>query len=179
MNCRHVQDLLPEYVTGRFVRDRERIAGHLSRCEACDTARRELEAVFALLADTPEAPESLYGEANTRLALQTAFGPGPMRSMEEQRSREDRRFRLCAAFSFTGMGLLGISGALFRSSALSLPNLPSGSFEGWPSLTQSPLLWPTVALVMMIGSSAALLPVLIQHARTSTAPPPARREASS
>ena len=50
-----------------------------------------------------EPPESQYGEANTRLALQSAFGPGPLRASERDRRREDRYLFVCGLFSLALM----------------------------------------------------------------------------
>lgn len=154
--------------------DRERVAGHLCRCEGCDEARRDLEAVFALLADTPDLPESLYGEANTRLALQTEFGPGPLHAERGQQRREDLQFGLCAALS-----ALGAAGAL--AFAAYLRNTPGWAAQ-WMTWTDRgmaqlgqfglyPPYWPGLGLLIVIGSLAGMLPALLLH----HAAPPRRR----
>jgi len=168
-DCRAVQDSLPEYITGQFVADRERIAGHLSRCEACDDARRELEAVFALLA-APEIPESRYGEANTKFVLKSMYAPGPLRSMEEDRRREDLRFRVCALLSASGAGAFALMIAL-------LWNLRPALFSSLPEPLSVDLLrmsflkygvtWQAALLFVFIGGLAALLPALVMSARSS------------
>ena len=170
IDCRDVLALLPEYVAGRFVPDRERVAGHLSRCIPCDEARRDFEAVFALLAEAPETPETLYGEANTRLALQTEFGPGPLSADREDRRREDALFRLCAALSVSGM-------ATFASAALYLwksPGVGMRLAEGVeraiaPAMHAMSMgtLWPGAALLIVVGGTAGMLPALLQHRATA------------
>ena len=169
MNCRRVRDLLPEYVAGRFVPDRERIAGHLSHCEECDAARRDVEAVFALLAAAPEPPETMYGEANARFALQSEFAPGPLRSMEAMQRREDKRLAVSAALSCTGTALLGMGALYLRRNPLTDWSLPEWA-SNWASLLRTPYaLWMAVAAFVLAAGLAAMLPALILHAQA--APP--------
>ena len=181
MSCRAVQELLPEYVAGRPVPDRERIAGHLSRCESCDAARREIEAVFALLAQAPEAPPSLYGEANTRLALQSEFAAGPLRAERERKRREDMLFRICAAAAAFGTASFGAGTAFFWKS----PGL-GARMSGWEDfglvrwMRNAHLLdplWSGIALaVLLMGGIAAVLPALLQPQRPAGPGRRARRE---
>jgi hypothetical protein len=167
MQCRAVQALLPEYVTGRPVPDRERVAGHLCRCEPCDAARRDLEAVFALMAALPEAPDSPYGEANTRFALSTEFAAGPLQVERDHRRREDRLFRACAAVSALGTAAL-LSGASFRwmkpDGTARLTEWAGGQFH---QIIQAGPLWPGVALIALMGGTAAALPALLQSGRAA------------
>ncbi|MBW3625271.1 MAG: hypothetical protein KY468_17885 [Armatimonadetes bacterium] len=179
MDCRIVLNLLPDYVAGRYVPDRDRIAGHLSRCEACDGSRRELEAVFALLAEVTEPPESLYGEANTRLALQSEFGPGPLRAEAEDRCREDARFRVCASASACGMmAFTGGAAYIWKTPGVGA-QMMEWADGGFSQLMHAGSLWPVAALfflMSLMGGTAALLPALISNDRSAASSRRARRE---
>lgn len=173
MDCGAVQELLPEYVTGRPMADRERVAEHLRRCETCDAARRDLEVVFALLEQTPGPSEPDYGEANTRLALRSEFAPGPLRSEWESLRREDARFRICAAASTLGtMSLAGGAVFLWKTPewgiwVAELHKQWTG-WSGWgvSQATQAGYLLPGMALaVLLMGGIAALLPALMSPGR--------------
>ena len=162
MSCGAVQTLLPEYVAGRHVPDRERVAGHLSRCAACDAARREIEAVFALLAEAPKAPETPYGEANTRLALRSEFGRGPLAAEREIRKREDAMFRLCAGLSVSGTATFASAAVYLWKSPGIGPQISEWAERGIALATQGPL-WPGVALLIVMGGTAGMLPAVLQH----------------
>jgi hypothetical protein len=176
-DCKRVRDALPEYVTGIPLPDRDRIAGHLSYCVECDEARRETEAVFALLEALPEAPVTPHAEANARLALHTAIAPGPLRALEADRRRENLRLAICSFVSFSGtaaaaVGIINLSNAKVtpeaalqwaeRSGAKLLP-----SIAPWQGL---------VAFLLIGGLAAALLPALILRSPLSSRSRRMRRE---
>ena len=170
ISCGAVQALLPEYVAGRPVPDRERVAGHLSRCAACDAARREVEAVFALLAGAPKSPDSLYGEANTRLALRSEFGKGPLATEREIRKREDAMFRLCAGLSVSGTATFASAAVYLWKSPGIGPRIDEWTERGIALAMQGPL-WPGVALLIVMGGMAGMLPAMLQN----RSPAPRRR----
>jgi hypothetical protein len=186
MNCRGVRESLTEYIAGRPMpaRERERVARHLTRCGACDDARREMEAVFALLADAPEPPEPPHGEAIARLAVRTTFAPGPLRANEASRRREDLQLGVCSIFSLAGTALVVLVGMAMRehpprwAAAVArwaaahagwAPDVGSGiaaarqGTMGWDAggLLKIGSLGRWALLVLGIGALAAILPALI------------------
>ena len=185
MNCQAVQESLTEYITGRHVADRDRIAGHLSHCEACDSARRDLEAVFALLQSAPEPPEPSHGEAIARLALRTAFAPGPLRGNEWSRRREDLRLGICSAVSFAGTVLLAVGAVIVRRQppgwTLDLGQRFDAVRQGMVGMDVTALLkggslWQWALLFLGLGGLAAILPALILSGPPASGGRRARKE---
>ncbi len=189
-DCRRALEALPEYVLGRAVTDRDRIAGHLSRCDACDAARREIEAVYALLSEEPEPHPLPSAEVNARFALQNAFGEGPLRVEERNRRREAADLLVCAAvslaftgvatalaFAWRGWGPLASWAPRFptlrgpEGLASLMPTLPLSPSPAWSDalLSVERLLgpvsaWHLVAVFVAVGGLIALMPAVLLHA---------------
>jgi hypothetical protein len=162
MTCRAVQSILPEYVAGRSLGERDRIAGHLCRCLDCDALRRELEAVFSLLEGLPEPPESPYGERVARLALHTEVSPGPARANQELRRQEDRRQLVGALGSF-----LAAAGAVALIVALGGPKASLFTASQWVSgAFQGLTLWQKLPLAVSLLAMVTLVPVLALSAKS-------------
>jgi hypothetical protein len=174
--CKGTRDALPEYVTGGYLPNRDRIAGHLSFCEECDTARREMEAVFALLEALPEVPVTPHAEANARLALHTAVAPGPLRALEVENRRENIRLGICSFVSFAGT-LAAAMGIFNLSNSKITPEMAVHWAErSLPKLLPANATGLGVALFLLIGGLTALLPALILHSPLSSRPRRMRRE---